>query len=174
MQGFLNLRWSRFKRVVLTRSIAILPTLILAIFTDIENLTNLNDVLNVLQSLLLPFALIPILHFSAMPRIMGTYASEGFWLIFGPLVSFFIIGINLFFVYIAVIESESTITYVIVGVVGTAYLAFAGYITWLYFRDALIPQCKLLLKKSGSQNDVNYLETAVDKIENDDADTTTF
>lgn len=50
-QGFLNLRWSRFARVLLTRSIAITPTLFVAIFQDVEHLTGMNDFLNVLMSL---------------------------------------------------------------------------------------------------------------------------
>ncbi|KAF6121712.1 solute carrier family 11 member 2 [Phyllostomus discolor] len=51
MEGFLNLRWSRFARVILTRSIAIIPTLLVAVFQDVEHLTGMNDFLNVLQSL---------------------------------------------------------------------------------------------------------------------------
>uniref|UniRef100_A0A8C5FN32 Natural resistance-associated macrophage protein 2-like n=1 Tax=Gadus morhua TaxID=8049 RepID=A0A8C5FN32_GADMO len=51
MEGFLNLKWSRFARVLLTRSIAITPTLLVAIFQDITKLTGMNDFLNVLQSL---------------------------------------------------------------------------------------------------------------------------
>lgn len=50
-QGFLNLRWSRFARVLLTRSLAITPTLLVAIFQDIQHLTGMNDFLNVLQSM---------------------------------------------------------------------------------------------------------------------------
>lgn len=51
-QGFLKLRWSRFARVLLTRSCAILPTVLVAIFRDLRDLSGLNDLLNVLQSLL--------------------------------------------------------------------------------------------------------------------------
>ena len=50
-QGFLNLKWSRFARVSLTRSIAIIPALLIAVFQDVEHLTGMNDFLNVLQSL---------------------------------------------------------------------------------------------------------------------------
>ncbi|MEQ2195583.1 hypothetical protein XENOCAPTIV_015097, partial [Xenoophorus captivus] len=49
--GFLNLRWSRFARVLLTRSLAITPTLLVAIFKDVRHLTGMNDFLNVLQSM---------------------------------------------------------------------------------------------------------------------------
>ncbi|MBZ3879035.1 Natural resistance-associated macrophage protein 2 [Sciurus carolinensis] len=48
MEGFLNLKWSRFARVILTRSIAIIPTLLVAVFQDVEHLTGMNDFLNVL------------------------------------------------------------------------------------------------------------------------------
>lgn len=51
-QGFLKLRWSRFARVLLTRSCAILPTVLVAVFRDLRELSGLNDLLNVLQSLL--------------------------------------------------------------------------------------------------------------------------
>lgn len=51
-QGFLQLRWSRFTRVLFTRSLAILPTLFVAAFRDVSQLTGMNDLLNVLQSIL--------------------------------------------------------------------------------------------------------------------------
>lgn len=51
VQGFLNLHWSRFTRVLLTRLLAITPTLLVAVFKDIEHLTGMNDFLNVLQSM---------------------------------------------------------------------------------------------------------------------------
>ncbi|XP_036885008.1 natural resistance-associated macrophage protein 1 isoform X3 [Sturnira hondurensis] len=52
MEGFLKLRWSRFARVLLTRSCTILPTVLVAVFRDLRDLSSLNDLLNVLQSLL--------------------------------------------------------------------------------------------------------------------------
>ena len=65
MEGFLNLHWVRWKRVLLTRSIAIAPTLALAVFSDINGLTSMNDFLNAVMSLQLPFALIPTLTFTS-------------------------------------------------------------------------------------------------------------
>ncbi|KAM9673498.1 natural resistance-associated macrophage protein 2 isoform 4-T5 [Trichechus inunguis] len=75
MEGFLNLRWSRFARVILTRSIAIVPTLLVAIFQDVQHLTGMNDFLNVLQSLQLPFALIPILTLTSLRPVMSDFAN---------------------------------------------------------------------------------------------------
>ncbi|XP_025139945.1 natural resistance-associated macrophage protein 2 isoform X4 [Bubalus bubalis] len=75
MEGFLNLKWSRFARVSLTRSIAIIPALLVAVFQDVEHLTGLNDILNVLQSLQLPFALIPILTYTSLRPVMSEFAN---------------------------------------------------------------------------------------------------
>ena len=51
LQGFLGIKWARWKRVLFTRSIAITPTLFVARFEGIQHLTGMNDFLNVLQSL---------------------------------------------------------------------------------------------------------------------------
>lgn len=75
MAGFLNLRVKKWIRVFVTRSVAIIPTIIVAlIFDSSENqLDVLNEWLNVLQSIQLPFALIPLLVLVANERIMGTF-----------------------------------------------------------------------------------------------------
>ena len=44
------------------------------VFLNAENLTNLDNVLNVLQAVLLPFALIPLLKFVGSEEIMGEFA----------------------------------------------------------------------------------------------------
>ena len=75
MEGFLNLQWKRWKRVLLTRTIAILPTFCVAFYENIEDLSGMNDLLNCLMSLQLPFALIPAISFSSNPRIMGEFAN---------------------------------------------------------------------------------------------------
>ena len=74
-QGFLNLKWQRWKRVLLTRSIAILPTVLLSVFEGIQDLTYMNDLLNVLMSLQLPFALLPVLTFTSSDNVMGVFAN---------------------------------------------------------------------------------------------------
>lgn len=99
MEGFLNIHWSRWKRVLLTRSIAIMPTLILAVFSDINNLTGMNDILNVLQSLQLPFALLPILHFTNSYLIMSDFRNGIIMKILIWILAVSVIAINFYFVY---------------------------------------------------------------------------
>ncbi|KAL3160417.1 hypothetical protein ABBQ32_010741 [Trebouxia sp. C0010 RCD-2024] len=73
MGGFLNLKVSKWKRIAITRSAAIGPTLLVALaFRNQDTkLDSLNEWINVLQSVQLPFALIPVLAMTSSERIMG-------------------------------------------------------------------------------------------------------
>nr|XP_046252133.1 natural resistance-associated macrophage protein 2-like [Scatophagus argus] len=131
MEGFLNLRWSRFARVLLTRSLAITPTLLVAIFQDIQHLTGMNDFLNVLQSMQLPFALIPILTFTSLPSLMNEFANGLVFKIGGGLVIVLVCSINMYFVVVYVAALHSVWLYVLAAFFSTAYLTFVGYLVWL-------------------------------------------
>ncbi|KAI1891082.1 hypothetical protein AGOR_G00160240 [Albula goreensis] len=130
MEGFLNLRWSRFARVLLTRSIAITPTLLVAIFQDVQHLTGMNDFLNVLQSMQLPFALIPILTFTSLTSIMSEFANGLVWKIGGGVVILVVCAINMYFVVVYVTTLNSVLLYVLAAVLSIAYLCFVGYLVW--------------------------------------------
>lgn len=131
MEGFLNLRWSRFARVLLTRSLAITPTLLVAIFQDVQHLTGMNDLLNALMSLQLPFALIPILTFTSLPTLMHDFANGLFFKVGGGLVVLAVCCINMYFVVVYVTSLDSVWLYVVAAVLSLLYLAFVGYLTWL-------------------------------------------
>ncbi|XP_070310535.1 natural resistance-associated macrophage protein 2-like isoform X6 [Odocoileus virginianus] len=130
MEGFLNLKWSRFARVILTRSIAIIPTLLVAVFQDVEHLTGLNDILNVLQSLQLPFALIPILTYTSLRPVMSEFANGLGLRIVGGIVVLIICSINMYFVVVYVQDVGHMVLYVVAAVVSVAYLSFVFYLGW--------------------------------------------
>lgn len=75
MGGFLNLRLKKSLRALITRSCAIVPTIIVAlIFNKSESsLDVLNEWLNVLQSIQIPFALIPLLTLVSKEQVMGVF-----------------------------------------------------------------------------------------------------
>uniref|UniRef100_A0A8C3HYX8 Solute carrier family 11 member 2 n=1 Tax=Chrysemys picta bellii TaxID=8478 RepID=A0A8C3HYX8_CHRPI len=131
MEGFLNLKWSRFARVILTRSIAITPTLLVAIFQDVEHLTGMNDFLNVLQSLQLPFALIPVLTFTSLHPVMNDFANGLGWKIAGSVLILIVCSINMYFVAVYVTALGHLALYVVAAVVCVAYLCFVAYLSWL-------------------------------------------
>ncbi|XP_048028475.1 natural resistance-associated macrophage protein 2-like [Megalobrama amblycephala] len=130
MEGFLNLRWSRFARVLLTRSIAIFPTLLVAVFQDVRHLTGMNDFLNVLQSMQLPFALIPILTFTSLTSLMNDFANGLAWKISGGVLILVVCAINMYFVVVYVTALNSTILYVFSALLSIAYLSFVIYLVW--------------------------------------------
>jgi natural resistance-associated macrophage protein len=132
MQGFLNLKWRQWKRVLFTRCIAILPTLSLAVSVDnISDLTGMNDVLNVVMTFMLPFALFPVLIFSCSQKVMKPDFKAGLiakMVLF--LLSTTIICINVIFVTITVLQSLAKVWYVYLALVMfmSLYLSFIVFL----------------------------------------------
>ena len=76
MDGFLNIKLPQWQRVLLTRVVALGPALAVSVATgsDTALFNSINEWLNILQSIQLPFAMLPILKLTSMASIMG----EGF------------------------------------------------------------------------------------------------
>lgn len=105
-QGFLNLQWQRWKRVLFTRMIAIVPTFCVAFFSNIEDLTGMNDILNAVMALQLPFAVIPTIAFTSSIAIMGEFVNGLANKIVSIALCVVVIGINIFFVVDQVTSAE--------------------------------------------------------------------
>lgn len=75
MGGFLNLRIKKWLRALITRSFAIVPTIIVALVFETSDgaLDTLNEWLNILQSVQIPFAVIPLLCLVSKEQIMGVF-----------------------------------------------------------------------------------------------------
>ncbi|KAF5940780.1 hypothetical protein HYC85_021947 [Camellia sinensis] len=75
MGGFLNLRLKKWLRALITRSCAIIPIMIVALAFDTseDSLDVLNEWLNVLKSIQIPFALIPLLCLVSKEEVMGIF-----------------------------------------------------------------------------------------------------
>ncbi|XP_012301773.1 natural resistance-associated macrophage protein 1 isoform X3 [Aotus nancymaae] len=111
MEGFLKLRWSRFARVLLTRSCAILPTVLVAVFRDLRDLSGLNDLLNVLQSLL---------EFANGPLSKAITAS----------IMALVCAINLYFVISYLPSLPHPAYFGLAALLATAYLGLTTYLVW--------------------------------------------
>uniref|UniRef100_A0A7S0JAL6 Natural resistance-associated macrophage protein n=1 Tax=Calcidiscus leptoporus TaxID=127549 RepID=A0A7S0JAL6_9EUKA len=81
MGGCLQIRLAPWKRTALTRLFAIGPALAVAASTynNQSLFNNINEYLNVLQSVQLPFAMLPVLHFARQSKLLGIFASRS-WL----------------------------------------------------------------------------------------------
>lgn len=130
MEGFLKLRWSRFARVLLTRSCAILPTVLVAVFRDLRDLSGLNDLLNVLQSLLLPFAVLPILTFTSMPAVMQEFANGWLSKVITSCIMALVCAINLYFVISYLPSLPHPAYFGLVALLAIGYLGLTAYLAW--------------------------------------------
>ena len=79
MSGFLRLDVAPWKRVAITRAAALGPAVAVALSTaENAGLQNrINEYLNILQSVQLPFAMLPLLHLTNQKRWMGDFANGG-------------------------------------------------------------------------------------------------
>ena len=83
MEGFMHWRIQPWLRRMITRSLAILPAVLVI---GIRGDSSVNDLLTLSQVVLalqLPFAMFPLLHFTSSREKMGTWKSGTFLLIAG-------------------------------------------------------------------------------------------
>merc|ERR1712183_216197 len=113
-------------RVLLTRTIAVLPTFMIAFYEDIQSLSGMNDLLNCLMSLMLPFAVIPTITFTSNQRIMGEFTNGLISKFFAISLSILVIAVNIYFVISYVVSLAITSPAFLLGIL---YLTFCAYLT---------------------------------------------
>lgn len=98
MEGFLNFTLPVWQRVLLTRSIAIFPALAVS-FLGSNDLNILDNWLNILQSVQLPFALVPLIKFAHDQNIMREFSigNKEFWFASGCGICLFIMNFIIVF-----------------------------------------------------------------------------
>ncbi|GAB5368905.1 hypothetical protein AAMO2058_001359500 [Amorphochlora amoebiformis] len=100
MSGFLDIQVAPWVRTLLTRTIALGPAIAVAIAT--ANHPALSDQigewLNILQSVQLPFALLPVLILTNSETVMGVYKNNRTWKIIGYFLSVIVFGINVYLI----------------------------------------------------------------------------
>lgn len=75
MEGFVHIRLTPWKRRLLTRGLAIIPAILVVWFYGSSGLARLLVLSQVVLSLQLPFAIIPLVHFTSNTKIMGNFAN---------------------------------------------------------------------------------------------------
>jgi len=72
MEGFVDIKLPIWQRVLITRSIAIVPAICVTFFQEAA-LDSMDNALNILQSVQLPFALVPLIKFACDRQILGLF-----------------------------------------------------------------------------------------------------
>ena len=99
MEGFLNIKMRPWLRRMLTRGIALVPAVIVIAIAGDAGTYRLLILSQVVLSLQLPFAIIPLIHFTSDKKKMGTFANNIFVKIAVWIVAAIIVALNLKLVY---------------------------------------------------------------------------
>ncbi|KAL1495558.1 hypothetical protein AB1Y20_016921 [Prymnesium parvum] len=131
MGGTLEIQLQPWMRVAITRVFALGPALAIAASTTTnQDLFNeINEYLNVLQSIQLPFAMLPVLHFTSQFEILGRFRSGIVMTAFSTLLAVLVIGVSMFLV-IQFIQDFSDGAIACVAVYGVFYLAVCLRMIW--------------------------------------------
>ncbi|KAJ4749078.1 Metal transporter Nramp5 [Rhynchospora pubera] len=97
MQGFLDIRMKNWQQNLMTRTIAIAPSLIVSIIGGSAGAGRLIIIASMILSFELPFALIPLLKFSSSTTKMGPHRNSILVIIISWALGLMIIGINIYF-----------------------------------------------------------------------------
>ncbi|CAL0305498.1 unnamed protein product [Lupinus luteus] len=140
MQGFLELKMKKWLRNLVTRCIAIAPSLLVSIIGGSSGASQLIVITSMVLSFELPFALIPLLKFSGSSTKMGPHKNSMIIIVFSWILGFGIIGINVYYLITAftgwiIHSSLSKVAIVFIGImVSLLMIVYIGSILYLTFR----------------------------------------
>jgi manganese transport protein len=113
MEGFLHLRMKPWLRRLLTRLLAIVPALIVILWFGEESTTDLLVFSQVILSLQLSFAVIPLVMFTSNRRIMGTFVNPKWLTLLAWGVALAIAGLNVWLLWQTSIEAIHAVAQII-------------------------------------------------------------
>ncbi|XP_047067314.1 metal transporter Nramp5-like [Lolium rigidum] len=161
MQGFLDIKMKTWLRNLMTRCIAIAPSLVVSIIGGSNGAGRLIIIASMILSFELPFALIPLLKFSSSSSKMGPHKNSIYIIVFSWTLGLMLIGINVYFLstsFVGWLISNSLPKYanVLVGiVVFPLMLVYVVAVVYLTFRkDTVVTfvadSCKADAEKAAS------------------------
>jgi len=94
MEGFLRIRLDPWLRRLLTRGLAIIPAALVSVLSGDKGVSQLLVLSQVVLSLQLPFAVIPLIRFTSDHETMGTLANPRWLTVLACVVAAIIVGLN--------------------------------------------------------------------------------
>jgi manganese transport protein len=142
VQGFLEVRGSAARVRLATRLVAITPAVIAIAMFGEDSTVALLVATQVVLSLQLPFAIVPLVRFTADRRIMGSHASPWWLLLVASLAAVLVIACNAWLVGQVVGERLAGFAFVLAGAFA---LAGAGFVVYLALARLRVPHERLRL-----------------------------
>lgn len=95
MEGYLKLRINPWMRRLMTRLIAIIPALVVIIINGENNIDDLLVLSQVILSLQLGFAIIPLIHFTSDKKKMGVFVIKPLVIVLASLITAVLVYLNI-------------------------------------------------------------------------------
>lgn len=146
LKGYLNFRMPVWIRVLITRVLSILPAVIVALMAE-EYMDDLNQLINLVESAILPAAIIPTIDFVTDASVVGRFylIPWRFCVIFlGISGSIFILVTNGFLVIVQGYESDAPHLYL--PIIGVALVIYVSASFLLSIRRFYRPAFNLVFK----------------------------
>ena len=99
MEGYLQLRLPPWLRRLITRLIAVIPAIVVILINGEKNIDSLLILSQVILSLQLGFAIIPLIHFTSNRSKMGTFAIKPVVIALASLITAVLVYLNIRMVY---------------------------------------------------------------------------
>jgi len=99
MEGYLKFKLSPWLRRLITRLLAIVPAVLMILFYGTSSLTKLLVFSQVILSLQLPFAVLPLVYFTSQKKYMGEFANGKMIVVCSTVISLLIILLNIWLLY---------------------------------------------------------------------------
>ncbi|XP_066321143.1 metal transporter NRAT1 isoform X1 [Miscanthus floridulus] len=144
MQGFLDMRMKNWVRNLITRVIAIAPSLIVSVVSGPSGAGKLIIFSSMVLSFELPFALIPLLKFCNSSKKVGPLKESIYTVVIAWMLSFALIVVNTYFLVWTYVDwvvhnhlpkYANALVSIVVLALMAAYLVFVVYLT--FRRDAV-------------------------------------
>ena len=99
MEGYLQLHITPWLRRLITRLIAVIPAVAVILINGENNIDDLLILSQVILSLQLGFAIIPLIHFTSDKKSMGVFAIKPFIIILAAIITTILVYLNIRMVY---------------------------------------------------------------------------
>jgi manganese transport protein len=132
MEGFLNLRLRPWLRRMITRFLAIIPAVITVYFWGAKGTLELIILSQVILSMQLPFAVIPLIRFTSDKQRMGEFANRVWVKALAWSVAFVILGLNFWYAGSILIPWMGAKAWHAL-LVGPVILGIVGLLGWITF-----------------------------------------
>ena len=135
MEGFVRLRISPLKRRLLTRGLAIVPAVAVLFHAGEDGVLQLLLWSQVVLSLQLPFAIVPLIRFTSAQRIMGTLASPAWMRRLAYGAALLIVALNAWLVAQALAPAGAGVGQVMIGLLAVLCAALLAWVAFAPLRS---------------------------------------